>query len=294
MLRDGPAAHSPVQTGARLRRASRTQSRRQNPVLRSRPTSLPSSAPQLVALEGREVPVLVRLRADVAEPDGERIAARAHHLPRAHPVPDAPTDDDELPGPTLSTAEPKTSSSRPCRGTTARPNGAAWSRSGSGEASASSEAARASTRLIYTAGAALVRVAVLVRAGVVDVHGQRRETVAEGVVDRADLAALAEDGQRPAVQQRLVHRRVERVVGRVDRDHVEGAAPVPGDEEQLALVARRGQVRHVGRRAEAGDVAGDRVDRARRSDRPVRRARSRGRARRRRSPSTTPRGRRRA
>src|SRR6187399_2539613 len=126
------------------------------------------------------------------------------------------------PGPTLSTAEPKTSSSRPCRGTTARPSGAAWSRSGSGAVSASTEAARANTRLLHRACHAGFAAALLVRAGVVDVHGQRRKGVAEGVVDRADLAALAEDGKRPAVQEGLVHRRVERVVGRVDGDHVEG------------------------------------------------------------------------
>src|SRR5262245_56354805 len=127
----------------------------------------------------------------------------------------------------LSTAEAKTSSSRPWRETIESPCGGAWSRSGNGAASASARAASASMLGVYTFGRSQVRrvrlkpdPALLRRAGVVDVHGERIEAVAEGVADRPDLAALAEHGQRAAVQQCLVHRRVDRVVRRVDRDHV--------------------------------------------------------------------------
>jgi hypothetical protein len=82
------------------------RSRRQKPVFRSRPTS-PVEATQLVALEVGEVPVLVRLSVHVPEPHGQRVAASADDLPRAHPSSLAPADDDELARPEVVDGRPE-------------------------------------------------------------------------------------------------------------------------------------------------------------------------------------------
>src|SRR5207342_772415 len=55
-------------------------------------------APQLVPLEGREVPVPMCLGTDVVEADGERGSPPAGHLPGPHLVTDAPGLDDERAG----------------------------------------------------------------------------------------------------------------------------------------------------------------------------------------------------
>src|SRR5262249_29831324 len=158
-------------------------------------------------------------------------------------------------------AEPNTSNCRPLRSTTEIACGGSWSRSGNGAARAKKTAASASIATYYTWGGWAVRrvrpgsPTLLVRwRSEIDMHRHRRKAVAEGVADRPDPAALAQDRERPTVQQRRVHRRILRREGRVDGDYVERAGPVPCREHDRAVVGGRGLVRHVGRRPEAGDV----------------------------------------